>query len=192
MGPGGCMGVRRAKWSAAGAALLAAAATLSLPGRSSAANTRPAGHRAIFIAGCWGRAAVAPTTFPFECTSGLAAPPLPYAYGLKYRHYGTKVATATGSVWICLEGEPALFRRCTRPWGVAEWPEESAHTFRASFRFFGVQHCSGGPNKITPGLYYTRIGYTFAGRAWETLSHLPFVEGADEQQPACHPWRGSL
>jgi hypothetical protein len=164
-----------------------------------AAGAEPSRPR-IYISRCDGRTVVAPGSFEVICASpgGLLGTTFPStAEHLVYRHYGSAVALATGSINACLLEPVQNLRLC--PEGLLP-PSEEAETSRdhmlaASFRFFDIVRCThvdanGSLNRRssiydTWQLYYREFSYRFAGQPWNTQSIAPRNEIETSVQPTC-------
>jgi hypothetical protein len=141
----------------------------------------------IYIDACG--AAFAPRSFLFECSTSAGPPPQTRAFDLTYRHYGTGLALAVGEVDVCLGPDSRVQEFCLEGARYRAEAGESYRTYRATFRFFDVVSCTSRMYS-GPRLFYGKFSYTFAGRPWETRTHLPpenfFFE---DERLKCHPVR---
>jgi hypothetical protein len=167
------------------AVAVSAAALASMPAVSLARHAKAHLPR-IYISLC-GTPAVAPPRFLFgPCGDALGPLRQAEALDLKYRHYGTGLVLASGEVRVCLGPSSQVLALCGE---YPEYPKEepSFLSYPAAFRFFDVVSCTSRVYVI-PSLFYGKFSYTFAGRPWETRSHLPpnnfFVE---HERLRCHP-----
>lgn len=184
----------------AAAALAALVCSLGLTPTASRALAHPASRRLtrIYIVNrCGESEAIAPGELLLSCSG--AATNLPFAAGLTDRHYGSAVVVAAGVVDVCLIsppgqplGPPSGWRRCPEAdLSPAERSEAERHAFPAHFRFTDVVRCRGrkGLDRYRSRLFYGRLSYTFAGKAWTRESNLPaeFSNGEKAERERCHP-----
>jgi hypothetical protein len=165
------------------------ATTLAItPSASLASRAKPHQPR-IYINNCGPE--LEPPAFGLwgGCSSSPAPPPLSTAYGLVYRHYGTRLALASGMVDVCLGPGSEVLEWCFQlPQDRAE-RGQSYRSFPAAFRFFDVLSCTS-QELPAPHLYYGKFSFRFAGRPWETHAFVIPNRRYFWPGPAkCHPVR---